>query len=143
MLFLLNRSPYLQDITEELLIEFGTGSRSKQWSQRKVTNGLYALGLLVPPEEEKRKLPTQFDQEGMAPEWFAWCMAWYERAVDLTLLVRQGYVHRILAVGRWLQERFPECVSRGPGQRSWQSPSDLTCVRGPLDNRGVEEGDIP
>jgi hypothetical protein len=28
MLFLLNRSPYLEDITEELLIEVGTGSRS-------------------------------------------------------------------------------------------------------------------
>src|SRR5216117_2594010 len=29
MLFLLNRSPYLEDITEALLIEVGTGSRSK------------------------------------------------------------------------------------------------------------------
>ena len=35
MLFLLNRSPYLEDLTEELLIEVGTGSRSQQWSQRK------------------------------------------------------------------------------------------------------------
>lgn len=77
-------------------------------------NGLYDLGLLVPREEEKLKGPTQFDQEGMAPEWFAWCMAWYGRAVDLTLLVRQGYVNRILAVGRWLQERFPEI--REPSQ---------------------------
>ncbi len=108
MLFLLNRSPYLEDITEELLVEVGTGSRAKQWSQRKITNGLYDLGLLVPWEEEKLKLPTQFAREGMAPEWFAWCMAWYERAVDFTLLVRQGYVHRILAVGRWLQQRFPD-----------------------------------
>jgi integrase len=114
MLFLLNRSPYLEDLTEELVNEVGTGNRSRQWSQRKVMNGLYDLGLLVPKEEEKLKGPTLFDQEGMAPEWFAWCMAWYERAVDLALLVRQGYVNRILAVGRWLQERFPEI--REPSQ---------------------------
>ncbi len=114
MLFLLNRSPYLEDLTEELLIEVGTGSRAKQWSQRKITNGLYDLGLLAPQEEETDPLPTQFDPEAMAPEWFAWCMAWYERAVDFTLLVRQGYVHRILAVGRWLQERFP--AIREPSQ---------------------------
>jgi len=114
MLFLLNRSPYLEDLTEELLIEVGTGSRAKQWSQRKITNGLYDLGLLAPQEEETDPLPTPFDPEGMAPEWFAWCMAWYERAVDFTLLVRQGYVHRILAVGRWLQERFPDI--REPSQ---------------------------
>src|SRR5258707_1943610 len=50
----------------------------------------------------------------MAPEWFAWCMAWYERAVDFTLLVRQNYVHRIVAVGRWLQERFADI--REPSQ---------------------------
>ena len=127
MLFLLNRSPYLEDITEELLIEVGTGSRSRQWSQRKVTNGLYDLGLLVPREEEHLKLPTQFVPEGMAPEWFAWCMAWYERAVDFTLLVRQGYVHRILAVGRWLQERFPDI--REPSQ--WTEDLAL-CFRSEL-----------
>lgn len=127
MLFLLNRSPYLEDLTEELLMEVGTGNRSRQWSQRKVTNGLYDLGLLVPREEEKLKLPTQFEQEGMAPEWFAWCMAWYARAVDLTLLVRQGYVHRILAVGRWLQERFPDI--REPSQ--WTEDLAL-CFRSDL-----------
>ena len=77
--------------------------------------------------EEKRKGPAQFDQEGMAPEWFAWCMAWYERAVDLTLLVRQGYVHRILAVGRWLQERFPDI--REPSQ--WTEDLAL-CFRSDL-----------
>src|SRR5258708_124553 len=36
MLFLLNRSPYLEDLTEELLRQVGTGNRSRQWSQRKV-----------------------------------------------------------------------------------------------------------
>jgi len=68
MLFLLARSPYLEDLTEALLIEVGTGSRAKQWSQRKITNGLSDLGLLVPQEEETDPLPTQFDPEGMAPE---------------------------------------------------------------------------
>ena len=122
-LFLLARSPYLEDITEELLAEVGTGSQFKQWSQRKITNGLYDLGLLAPPEETD-PLPTQFDQEGMAPEWFAWCMAWYERAVDFTLLVRQGYVHRLLAVGRWLHDRFPDIWE------PWQWTEELTlCFR--------------
>lgn len=108
LLFLLNRSPYLEDITEALLDSVGAESRAKQWSRRKITNGLYDLGLLLPQEEEHLALPPPFDPEGMAPEWYAWCLAWYERAVDFTLLVRQGYVHRLLAVGRWLQERFPD-----------------------------------
>src|SRR5260370_33994124 len=104
-LFLLARSPYLEDLTEELLIEVGAGSQARQWSQRKITNGLYDLGLLVQREEETDPLPTQFDPGGMVPERFAWFMAWDELAVDFTLLVRQGHVHRNLPVRPWLHER--------------------------------------
>jgi len=109
MLFVLNRSPYLEDIAEELLASVGEESRGKQWSRRKITNGLRDLGILSPHQEEKLVLPaTAFDSQGMAPEWYAWCMAWYERAVDFTPIVRQGYAHRILAVGRWLQQHEPD-----------------------------------
>jgi integrase len=107
--FLLQRSPCLENITEERLAEATQGSpEDMQWARTKVTRALRRLGFLPTPPELVERPPRLFDSSGMAPSWYAWCHAWYERAVDLTPDNRASYMSRILAVGRWLSEKAPE-----------------------------------
>lgn len=107
ILFLMNRRPYLEDISEELLAQVGSKS-SEMWQQcRKIRIGLEQLGYL-PPERESSREETPFDHHGMSQEWFAWCQAWYERDVHLSPRIRREYMFRLLAVGRWLQQNVPQ-----------------------------------
>lgn len=109
LLFILQRSPSLEEATEEMLTEAATvGTEPLRWAKTKTTIALRRLGLLPPAPQAQAHPPKQFDSSGMAPEWYAWCHAWYERAVDLTPDNRASYMSRLLAVGRWLNEKAPE-----------------------------------
>ena len=109
ILFLLQRSPSLEDTSEELLARAAEGRPDMQWARTKVTIALQRLNLLPVSREARAKAPTrQLDSNGMPPEWYAWCMAWYEQAVDITPDVRAGYTSRLLAIGRWLSQQAPE-----------------------------------
>src|SRR5205823_4288600 len=108
MACVLNRSPYLEDMSEELLARAGVESdRMRQASQR-IALALRHLGLLPQPTKQLLAVRGNFDHTGMAQEWYQWCMSWYEQAADLTPGVRAQYTSLLLAVGRWLQEQHPE-----------------------------------
>jgi hypothetical protein len=108
MIFVLNRSPHFEDITEELLASVEVGRHSLQHIWNKVIVGLQALNIISRAPRESDGDPHRFDGSGMAREWFLWCTAWYEQCVDLTPGVRQDYVYHLLAVGRWLHEHAPD-----------------------------------
>src|SRR5947209_11992781 len=70
-----------------------------------------ALQYLKPlPQRVEREVTDRFGMspDGMAREWYEWCRAWYERAVDLSPHVRRHYAGDLLAIGRWLYEQVPE-----------------------------------
>lgn len=110
MLFILNRSPFLEDIHAELLAAQIEGSEAshKRRAYGRIWIALEELNHL--PSRQKEEIPTPriFDKSGMVPEWYDWCMAWYEHEVDLTPRLRASYASRILVVGRWLHQHFPE-----------------------------------
>jgi len=108
MLFVLQRSPYLEDITEVLLADVAADNHIMRQSCGKVALALQHLGLLSSEAVEPGVLYRDFDHEEMAREWYLWCMAWYDREVDLAPRVRQYYAGRILAVGRWLSKHAPD-----------------------------------
>lgn len=108
MVFILQRSPYLEEVTEELLTDAGVGSTPLRWARNKVVVALQRMGLLPLAPRETLLTVKRFDGTGMAPEWYAWCLAWHERAVDMTPSVRAGYLSRLLAVGRWLHAKALE-----------------------------------
>src|SRR6266567_2836453 len=108
MLFILNRSPYLEDISEELLASIEVGGETMRWIKGKITLGLQLLGILPLEPKENLFAPVTFDSSGMPQEWYAWCLAWYEQAVDVSPRVRQNYLSRLLAVGRWLYKHAPK-----------------------------------
>ena len=97
--------PILEELPEELLVSqmVNTPHRDQRHARTRIINALQHVGIL--PEKPRKEPVTGVlsDSSGMAPEWYAWCMAWYERAVDLSPRVRAQYVNLILAIGRWLQ----------------------------------------
>jgi len=114
LLFILNRSPYLEDLSEDQLELIDAEGEARRWTKRKITLGLQHLGILPPDPPELLAVPTAFDDDGMDQEWYAWCLAWYHQEVDLTPRVRRDYMARLLAVGRWLFIHFP--AIRAPEQ---------------------------
>lgn len=108
MLFVLNRSPYLEDLTDEVISEVAAENRVMRQTCRKITASLQHLNALPLPPREGLFVPCHLDRTGMADEWYAWCQAWYEQAVDLTPHIRRDYALRLLAIGRWLWLHAPE-----------------------------------
>jgi integrase len=108
LLFVLNRSPYLEDLSEDLLALLDAEGETRRWTKRKITLGLQHLGILPPEPMEPFAVTETFDSTGMDQEWYAWCLAWFRQEVDLTPRVRKNYMSRLLAVGRWLQTHAPD-----------------------------------
>jgi integrase len=108
MLFILNRSPYLEERSPDLLAAVrNEHSHMRQVSQR-IAKVLEQLKVISPPVIQARLADKAFDSGGVGQQWFDWCLAWYEHAVDLTPAMRRKYTHHLLAVGRWLEERAKE-----------------------------------
>jgi len=108
LLFLLNRSPYLEDITEEGIVNVATGGKTLRQASRKITIGLQQLKLVSLPPKELLVAPPHFASNGMDEEWYAWCIAWFNQEVNLSPRIRQNYMSRLLAIGRWLYRNMPE-----------------------------------
>ena len=109
-LFTLNRSPYIEEISEELLA--AQVAKERQPSLRgvysRIWKALRQLDILPPGPRNEPVMGFYVDSSDMAPEWYAWCMAWFERAVDLSPTVRRQYTYTLLSIGRWLQACVPE-----------------------------------
>ncbi|HEX6552681.1 MAG TPA: hypothetical protein VF026_07970 [Ktedonobacteraceae bacterium] len=135
LLFILNRSPYLEDITEEELANVATGGEALRQASQKITIGLQQLKLLSPPPKELLVTPSHFDSQGMDEEWYAWCITWFDQEVNLTPRIRQEYMFRLLAVGRWLCQHAPEI--HAPGQKTSRYACEVTSVHGQMDSTEV------
>ncbi len=131
---LLNRSPYLSDLTTEILEEFrnlGLYDHFKK-GMYTISRALAQLGVISRPIESlrekpenraKRKNPARF--EGIAREWLAWCDRWYETST-LTLSTRNHTYGSLLKTGRWLSSAHPEIVS--PAQWTRELAAEFVSV---------------
>lgn len=107
MLFVLNRSPYLEDITEDLLASVAAGSKNMRRLTQRIATGLHQFHMLEGPTTKERPVSTSFERNHVPPEWYEWSIAWYEQAVDLTPHIRRQYIGHLLAIGRWLRTFEP------------------------------------
>jgi integrase len=109
LLFLLQRSPLLEEISENLLEKLMKESyQTRRQTLLRIRLALQYLKLLPQKEEGEVTDRFGFSSAGMAKEWYEWCQAWYERTVDLSPHVRRYYAGEILEVGRWLYKQVPE-----------------------------------
>src|SRR5712692_5191146 len=101
LLFIFNRSPYLEDIVAETLVLVAEYDAEMRHACRKIRIVLQDLDLL--PWTPKKTTPrNHFENIGMAQEWYEWCLAWYHQEANLTPRTRHHYTLLLLAVGRWL-----------------------------------------
>lgn len=117
LLFLLNRSPYLEDLSWELIQTTIQRSQSKtQWpspfraSLLRIQKALQALHLIKEPERTLEAPEVDIDTTGVPEEWARWCRAWFKKKPKVSSRRRSCYTS-LLTVGRWLADRHPEIVS--------------------------------
>jgi integrase len=108
IVFVLNRSPLLEDISEELLASVHPESEYMRQVYQRITIGLQHLNILSSPRQKMFGVPDPFQDDGMAHEWYGWCLAWYEQNTDLTPRIRRQYMNNLLTIGRWLLSHAPE-----------------------------------
>ena len=127
-LFLRNRSPYLQDLSSELLEEVEQactyGFVCKYLFQ--ISRALSALGLIEKPlsDGRGRGKPTMSGTDGSVDhEWLSWCERWLKQS---SLQSRRHIYYALLKVGRWLKIVHPEITS--PAQWTSELAAEFVAV---------------
>ena len=115
--FLLNRSPYLEDLTAERLDQFRQGwSRGRRGRLFRLRRALVGMGILDEPMPLPQTHPKEAGgsagsrEPGAHPEWHQWVERW-EATSTLVPGSRQRARCVLLAAGRWLQKQHPEITS--------------------------------
>ena len=112
LLFLLNRRPFLEDISPELL-QMASQDPDALASHQvvKVKVALHHLGLFEQrPELHPVPKKPVGDLAGVPVAWAAWCDAWLRRQAKVSHRVRVTY-NQLLCIGRWLADQHPEIAS--------------------------------
>jgi len=137
-LFVLNRSPYLEDLTAAFLEAHVPPRRSRDhFAFRRVVTGLECLGIVDRADAPRvARLDDAYDVAGVAPHWAAWCLAWGRRNTRLAPAGRRQVVNGALAAGRWLRDTHPHVTS--PEQ--WDEDLALDYVRAVCDMTAGQYG---
>lgn len=112
LLFLLNRSPYLEDLSTEFMGQVIAQIQVERIAQIASTIRLvlHQMGLIDLPDVHPASTiyPEIAD---MAPEWGKWCQSWHQRDTHLTPRSRKWFYHGLMNVGRWLYRTHPAIIS--------------------------------
>lgn len=108
---LVSRSPFLEDLSCELLDDLHEAATTKSHRKgiRRLAYGLFALNFIprpvvVPLNQTYEEKPGTVD--GIHPDWLAVCRRWRETST-LTRVTRRGNYRQLLVVGRWLANMHP------------------------------------
>lgn len=127
MAFLLNRSPLLEDLTHDMLIEAGRDIVDGVACAGLIARALVKLGLLPEGSVPFRRIEImEIDAQthprvsdlawGVPDEWLQWCQAWRNaahrrKASRLANRTLEHYYTRVLIAGRWLKATHPGITS--------------------------------
>jgi integrase len=116
MVFLLNRSPYLEDVSLGLL-QMATETPHALPSAHIVllSDVLQEIGLLKQRLEKKSATsPAELrhlNTDQVSSTWVKWCLAWTKQDINLPPHQRRRYLEILLTVGRWLAANHPDIIS--------------------------------
>lgn len=107
ILFILNRSPYLEDIAVDSFDVVAEYDVEMRHACGKIHMALQHLDIF--PLSPKKAPPPRkhFENSGMPQEWYDWCIAWDRQEANLTPHTRHHYTLLLLAIGRWLMVHAP------------------------------------
>lgn len=105
---LVNRSPLLADLSDDVLLRLRTDPAMGPWSRSPlhgVHRALAALGHATPPPQPNHGRPQKV--EGAAAVWMGWVNRWYATST-LTPTVRRNFRGILAKVGRWIAAERPD-----------------------------------
>ena len=112
---LLNRSPRLEEASLAFLQALAREAPTCHAciAVPQLAQAMQALGLLTwtPAPSGYPEHVAPGADAGVAPEWAAWCWAWYRRDTQLGQATRRGVLAVGFMVGRWLQEHHPDVTT--------------------------------
>jgi integrase len=112
---LINRSPLLEDLTTEVLVQVRDNGlpRLLNTALVAISRALTALGFIEEPLKE-RIAPQPFDRlrrtDGISKEWLDWIQRWRQTSTYAPR-TRTSISNNLLRVGRWLAQMHPEIAS--------------------------------
>ncbi len=116
-LFLANHSPYIEDLTIDILKNLRENKNIPSYVKTELISlsvVLSNLGIISEPLDIVIKDGELFGNEdarkNVSPEWFQWCQRWHNTCT-LSSRTRQRTYYDILKVGRWLTDKHPEIKS--------------------------------
>jgi integrase len=136
---LLNRSPYLEDVTSEgIRWVYETSSFSNQSEVATLSRALTSLGMLkegIDNPVNGSALTLSSADGTLSPEWEDWCQQWRALSTLEPPVTRHSYT-TLLMIGRWLQREHPDITSPTGKTSSLGKPinprtihSDLSTLR--------------
>jgi site-specific recombinase XerC len=109
------RSPRLEDITFELLVDLNRRAQTKYaltqlYPLSRALADLKIIRTPLPRQHQSRPLLERIDTKGVAQEWLEWCFAWYRQATQSRGVKKQS-LYRLMQIGRWLAGTHPKVTS--------------------------------
>ncbi|MBV9691665.1 MAG: site-specific integrase [Ktedonobacteraceae bacterium] len=126
IVLLLNRSPLLEDITEEHIRWVHATTPRDQYEIATFSRVLVTLGILNTgiAKSTTGPIPVLSSADGtLSPEWEEWCQQW-RTSSTLEPITRDSYYTTLLMIGRWLKQEHPLITS--PTQ--WTATLATECV---------------
>ncbi|BCL84637.1 integrase [Ktedonobacteria bacterium brp13] len=111
-LLLLNRSPYLEDLSTEIL-EIAGQNGSRHGVQKylfQASRALFALGIIQKIIGGEKPYSMRFRPEYVSEEWLSWCDKWRKQSTLQSNTIDHHYA-LLRNVGRWLKKHHPEVTS--------------------------------
>lgn len=113
---LLNRSPYLEDLTTEVLEQARQENIARYLKKTlsAVSRALVILGCIAQPlgnlVEGDQRFGNHDALAAVPAEWASWCQRWRDTATT-TPRTRKSFYYLLLKAGRWLAANHPEALS--------------------------------
>jgi integrase len=125
---LVNRSPFLEDLTREVLVSLRESNLAVQVHRSLVAlsevladDGIIGSSLAATKIRKPKYNPNIL--LSVPPEWVKWCQRWRETSTRSRRTLRMGY-YWLLHVGRWIARHHPDAAS--PAR--WTTELAAECV---------------
>ncbi len=127
-LALQNRSPYLEDLSSELLesVYLTCNRHAVHTGLFRISRALFTLGMITSPlpSRQGKTTHTVSGTDGSVnQEWLRWCQRWREHS---TLQNRDVIYYPLLKIGRWLHTWHPEVTS--PAHWTYELAAELVAA---------------
>lgn len=147
---LMNRSPRLEDLTEQVLRDLHERVQHREGRRSAVvlSRVLAEAGVIKNPLPDQNTMSRGVRQEtlrGIDPTWLSWCRRWADTST-VAPLTRKSIYGVLIKLGRWLATEHPHVTSPAEWTRElaaefiaavdrlktgdWAGASRLTCQRG-------------